>query len=157
MSRTSTADRRTTAAVTLLAAAAALAAGACTDVSERSQATAEISGPDETSVRVITSTDFVRGSQGTTDPTVPDTSGVSVNLVSADTTERTLPAEVSQALTETQRFFINVALTDSAEAGADGPVEAEMRVLVDGEQRARVQSDLLDIPLQVVFTSFVSR
>lgn len=139
-----------------LAAVLVVAGAACVDVSERSQATAEISGPDDTPVRVITSTDFVRGAESTTDPSEPDTAGISVSLISADTSERELPATVNQQLTDTQRFFINVALTDSAESSADGPVEAEMRVMVDGEERAQVQSDLLDIPLQVIFTSFVS-
>lgn len=141
--------------VVSLAAAAALAGTACTGVSARSQARAEISGPDGTPVQVVTSTRFVQ-EQTSTSPTSPNTTGTNVSLVTADTTRRTLPATVTQALTETQRFYIRVALTDSAEASADGPVDAEMRLLVDGEQKARAQNDLVERALQIAYRSFTA-
>lgn len=138
-----------------LAAAVAVAGAACMDVPTRSQARAEISGPDGTPVRVVTSTDFVK-EQEVSSPTTPDTTGRGVRVVSADTSRRTLPTTVTQSLTETQRFYIRVALTDSAEAAADGPVDAEIQLLVDGEERARVQNDLVETALSIAFTSFVA-
>lgn len=133
----------------------ALAGTACMDVTSRSQARAEISGPNGVAVQVVTSTQFVQG-QDASGPLSPDTTGTSVNLVTADTTSRNLPTTVTQSLTETQRFYVEVALTDSAEADASGPVDAEMQLLVDGEQKAQVQNDLLENALRIAFTSFVS-
>lgn len=141
--------------VVILAAAVAVATTACTDVSARSQARAEISGPDGTPVQVVTSTQFVQ-EQTSSSPTSPDTASTSVSLVTADTIRRTLPATVTQSLTETQRFYIRVALTDSAAASADGPVDAEMQLLVDGEQKARAQNDLLERALQIAYRAFVA-
>lgn len=138
----------------LLAAAVGLTATACLDVSERSQARAEISGPDGTQVQVITSTEFVQ-SQQPRDPGTPDTA-IDVQLLTADTLERELPSTVTQSLTSTQRFFIFVSLADSAAAAAGDPVQAELRLLIDGDQRARATGDLLEEPLQVSFTSFVA-
>lgn len=63
---------------------------------------------------------------------------------------------MTQSLTETQRFYLRVALTDSAAASADGPVAAEMQLLVDGEQKARTQNDLLERVLQIAYRSFVA-
>lgn len=140
--------------VVILAAAVAVAAAACTDVSARSQARAEISGPDGTSVQVVTSTRFVQ--EQTSSSTSPDTVGTSVSLLTADTIRRTLPATVNQSLTETQRFYIRVALSDSAAASADGPVDAEIQLLVDGEQKARAENDLLESALEIAYRSFVA-
>lgn len=144
--------RRTRVVATALAA---LAATACLDVSERSRATAEISGPEGTAVEVVTSTQFVR-TQGTSDPTSPDTASLDVRLVTSDTVEREIPAVVERELTQTQRIFVGVVLADSAAAAAGEPIEAEVRLLVDGEQRGIVTGDLLVRPLEVSFASFVS-
>lgn len=154
-----TRDRRShgnLALAAVLAVAVALSAGACLDASPPSQARAEISGPEGTEVRVITSTRFISESQGSTDPTSPDTTGVSVQVVTADTSRHALPATVNRALTETQRIYINVALPDSVAASADGAVDAEMQLFVDGEVEARTRADLVERAMQATFTSFVS-
>lgn len=141
--------------VAALAVTTALAGTACMDVGSRSQARAEISGPDGTAVQVVTSTQFVQ-EQNASGAFQPDTGGTSVNLITADTARRSLPTTVDQSLTETQRFYVEVALTDSAETEATEPVDAEMQLLVDGEQKARVQNDLLERALRIAFRSFVS-
>lgn len=148
-------SHRNLALAAVLTAAVALAGGACLDASPPSQARAEISGPEGTDVRVITSTRFVSESQGSTDPTSPDTTGVNVRLVTADTARRTLPATVTRSLTETQRIYMNVALPDSVAASADGTVEAEMQLFVDGEVKTRTEADLVERAMQATFTSFV--
>ena len=154
-----TRDRRShgnLALAAVLAVAVAFVGGACLDASPPSQARAEISGPEGTEVRVITSTRFVSESQGSTDPTSPDTTGVNVQVVTADTSRQALPATVNRALTETQRIYINVALPDSVAASADGAVDAEMQLFVDGEVEARTEADLVERAMQATFTSFVS-
>lgn len=152
MTRTST-SHRSFALAALLAATVAVAGTACTDVSVPEQARAEISGPDGTQVRVITSTDFIQGEQTSPDPTVPDTGGIAVRMFSADTVQRTLPTTVNRSLTETRRIHVQVTLQDSA---ASSPVEAELQLLVDGEEKARASGDLFERALRVSFTSFVS-
>jgi len=152
MTRTST-SHRSFALAALLAATVAVAGTACTDVSVPEQARAEISGPDGTQVRVITSTDFIQGEQSSPDPTVPDTGGIVVRMFSADTVQRTLPTTVNRSLTETRRIHVQVTLQDSA---ASSPVEAELQLLVDGEEKARASGDLFERALRVSFTSFVS-
>lgn len=155
MSRTSP-DRRFLALAAIVAAGLVLAAGACTDVSVRSEARAEISGPDDTPVRLVTSTEFVRSGGSTSDPTAPDTTGIQVSLITADTSERRMPATVSQSLTESQRFYIQAVVTDSATLAERDSVEAQMQLFVDGDRRGSVRGDLLEGPLEITFTSFVS-
>lgn len=138
-----------------VALAVALAGAACLGVSTRGRAQAEITGPDGTPVRVITSTRF-REKQ--TSPGLgPDTAGVGVQLLAADTSRHTLPTSVSRQLTETQRIFVQVALTDSAAASGSGPVQAELRLKIDGDQRARAAGNLRETPLSVSFSSFVAQ
>lgn len=138
-----------------LALAVTLAAGACLGVDTRGRATAEISGPDGTPVRVITSTRFTRtqASPGLG----PDTAGVNVRLLAADTSSETLPTSISRQLTDTQRIYVQVALTDSAAASGDGPLQTEVQLIIDGEQRARAAGDLRDTPLAVSFLSYVAQ
>lgn len=138
-----------------LALAVALTAGACLGVETRGRATAEITGPDGTPVRVITSTRFTR--RQASPGMGPDTAGVNVRLLSADTSRQTIPADVSRQLTDTQRIYVQVALTDSAAASGSGPLQAEVKLTIDGEQRARAAGDLRDTPLAVSFTSFVAQ
>lgn len=149
-------DHRSLALAALLPVALALAGAGCADVSAPSQARAEISGPDGTPVEVITSTRFVQEGQTSPDPTVPDTGGVSVSLISADTLRRTLPATIDRSLTETQRIFVHVSLPDSAASETAEPVDADLRLFVDDESKARSTGDLLQRALQVSYTSFVS-
>lgn len=136
-----------------LALAVALAAGACLGVETRNRASAEITGPDGTPVRVITSTRFTRtqASPGLG----PDTAGVDVRLLEADTSSQTLPASISRQLTDTQRIYVQVALSDSAAGG--GPLETEIQLNIDGEERARASGDLRDTPLAVSFLSHVAQ
>ena len=155
MTRTST-SHRSFALAALLAATVAVAGTACTDVSVPEQARAEISGPDGTQVRVITSTDFIQGEQTSPDPTVPDTGGITVRMFSADTVQRTLPTTVNRSLTETRRIHVQVTLQDSAAAASSSAVESELQLLVDGDEKARASGDLLEQALRVSFTSFVS-
>lgn len=155
MTRTNT-SHRSFALAALLAATVAVAGTACTDVSVPEQARAEISGPDGTQVRVITSTDFIQGEQSSPDPTVPDTGGIVVRMFSADTLQRTLPTTVNRSLTETRRIHVRVTLQDSAASESSSAVEADLQLLVDGDEKGRASGDLLERALRVSFTSFVS-
>lgn len=149
---TSTPTRRQLALGTLTLAVA-LVAGACLGVDTRGSATAEITGPDGTSVRLVTSTRFSRSQAS---PGLgPDTAGVDVQLIEADTSRQTIPATVSRQLTDTQRIYVQVALTDSAAASGSGPLQTEIALTIDGEERARASGDLRETPLAVSFTSFV--
>lgn len=139
----------------LAVAAVGLAGAACLGVSLKGRAQAEITGPDGTPVRVITSTSFTRRQGG---PGVgPDTAGVDVRLLNADTSRHSIPTTVSRQLTDTQRIFVQVALTDSAAAAGGEPLQAEIQLIIDGEQRARASGDLRETPLAVSFTSFVAQ
>ena len=133
--------------------AVAMAGTACVmDVSTRSEARAEISGPDGTPVQVVTSTRFV-GDRESSPPAFPDTTETSLRPITADTSRRTLPDTVTRSLTETQMFYIRVVLVDSAEVSADGPVNATMRLLIDGEEHGQVENDLVQSALQIAFSS----
>lgn len=137
-----------------LVLAVALAAGACLGVETRGRATAEITGPEGTPVRVITSTRFTRtqASQGLG----PDTAGIDVRLLEADTSSQAIPASISRQLTDTQRIYVQVALTDSAADAGGGPLQTEVQLTIDGEERARASGDLRETPLAVSFSSFVA-
>lgn len=136
--------------------ASTLVGAACLGVSTRSRAEAEITGPDGTPVRVITSTRFTR-QRGASSGLGPDTAGIDVRLLDADTSGHSLPTSVARELTDTQRIFVKVALSDSAADEGEGPVEAELQLLVDGDQQAQAAGNLRDGPLSVSFTSFVAR
>lgn len=133
----------------------AFAAAACLGISTRGQASAEITGPDGTSVMVVTSTQFTQtqGSSGL----APDTAGADVRILTADTSRHTIPATVSRELTDTQRIYLKVALDDSASASGSGPLDSEIRLDIDGEQRASASGDLRETPLVVSFTSYVQQ
>lgn len=138
-----------------LALAVVLVAGACLGVETRNRASAEITGPDGTQVRVVTSTRFTRtqASPGLGS----DTAGVDVRLLAADTSSQALPTSISRQLTDTQRIYVQVALTDSAAAEGGGPLQTEIQLSIDGEERARATGDLRDTPLAVSFLSRVAQ
>lgn len=144
--------RRSTVLLALLVTGAALAAAACTSVSRLSQARAEISGPEDTSVQIVTSRRFVV--TGQTGPTLnPDSAGRRVNLQTADTVQRTLPTTVTRSVTQTQRIYIQVSAGDTVSLPDSAP--AEIRLFIDGDEKARNPGDLADAPLGVIYRASI--
>lgn len=125
-----------------------LAASACLGPPDRERARAEVGGPDGVPVQVVTSTEFVQG------PVSGRTGGTRTEIISADSADRSLPVTVRQELTETSRFYIRVAMTDStAEVAGTGPIPVQVRLFIDGEQQSAVSGDLREQPLETSFTS----
>lgn len=135
----------------LLATGAALLAG-CLSPEERSRARAELSGPNGLPVRVVTSTRFDAATVRT-GPGAPDTTGVA--LRSADTVVVELPGTVEQDISSTGRFLVEVTGTkETFEQAGSGPINVQMDVFIDGEQRANSSGDLRETFLRFIFQSF---
>lgn len=121
-----------------------VAAGCGLSAPERNEARVVVDADDqESQVQIVTSTEFTvsTGGQG----------GPSVSLVASDTTVRTLPYDTTFDIVATRRFFVRA---QTPAAATDTPsVVTTVRVIVDGEERNRVQGDLADEPVQAVFLS----
>lgn len=111
---------------------------------EREEARAVVDGDNsEAPVQIVTSTEFTVAGGGQDGP--------SVSLFGADTVVRTLPYDTTFDIRTTRRFFVRA---QTPEAATDTPsVDATIRVIVDGEERNRVQGDLATEPVQAVFLS----
>lgn len=119
---------------------------------DRERVRAEIEGPENVPVQVVASTQFVQGTS-----TSQTGGSVETELLGADTTGVALPSTVERELTETDRFYIEVAMTDSTgEKAGTGPIAVQVKLFVDDEQRATVSGDLRETSVKTSFRSFVS-
>ena len=120
--------------------AAVVWAGGCGWFDDPSPDTARIvlEGEPGATVRVVASTKFIAGR----------TEGrkLTVELFQADTTLRTLPFDTVYSIRGDQRFFLEVARSDSL-----AEPSVQVRVFLDDDERFKRQGVLRETPIRFVF------